>query len=54
VGIGFGKVYLATLWAIGLSMVVLAGLIWLPPRVVLLDRLTDSRQPQSARRFHGV
>ena len=30
------KVYLATLWAIGLSMVVLAGLIWLPPRVVLL------------------
>jgi uncharacterized membrane protein len=35
-GLEFGQIGLGTLWAIGVSMTVLAGLVWLPPRVVLL------------------
>lgn len=31
-----GPIYLATLWAIGVSMVALAGLVWLRPQIVLL------------------
>lgn len=31
----FGATYLATLWAIGAGMMVLSGLVWLQPRVVL-------------------
>ncbi len=32
----FGATYLATLWAIGISMMALSALVWLQPRVVLL------------------
>ncbi|MGH6850545.1 MAG: DUF1624 domain-containing protein [Methylocella sp.] len=35
-GLEFGWIDLGTLWAIGFSMIVLAGLVWLPPRAVLL------------------
>jgi uncharacterized membrane protein len=35
-GLDPGEVVLATLWAIGFSMIVLAGLVWLPPRAALL------------------
>jgi uncharacterized membrane protein len=34
--LGLGSIALGTLWAIGFSMIVLAGLVWLPPRAVLL------------------
>ncbi|MBI1868975.1 MAG: DUF1624 domain-containing protein [Methylocystis sp.] len=34
-GLGLGKVYLGTLWAIGFSMIALGGLVWLPQRGVL-------------------
>jgi hypothetical protein len=35
-GLELGPIYLATLWAIGFSMIVLAGLVFVPPRAVLL------------------
>lgn len=35
-GLELGSFDLGTLWAIGFSMIVLAGLLWLPPRGVLL------------------
>jgi uncharacterized membrane protein len=35
-GLEPGPIHLATLWAIGCSMIALAGLIFLPPRAVLL------------------
>jgi uncharacterized membrane protein len=35
-GLELGWIDLGTLWAIGFSMIVLAGLVWLPPRAVLL------------------
>jgi uncharacterized membrane protein len=35
-GLELGWVDLGTLWAIGFSMIVLAGLVWLPPRAALL------------------
>jgi uncharacterized membrane protein len=35
-GLDLGSFHLGTLWAIGFSMIVLAGLLWLPPRGVLL------------------
>ncbi len=35
-GLEFGSIDLGTLWAVGFSMIVLAGLVWLPPRAVLL------------------
>ena len=34
-GVEFGPVYLGTLWAIGVSMIALAALVWLPPQAVL-------------------
>jgi uncharacterized membrane protein len=35
-GLELGTIDLVTLWAIGFSMIVLAGLVFLPPRAVLL------------------
>jgi uncharacterized membrane protein len=35
-GLELGSLHLATLWAIGFSMIVLAGLVWPPPLAVLL------------------
>ena len=44
-----GRIHLATLWAIGFSMSALAGLVWLPPRAVLLAGALLLTQPQFAR-----
>jgi uncharacterized membrane protein len=54
-GVEFGPVYLGTLWAIGVSMIALAALVWLPPQAVLAagglivvsHNLLDGLHPQA-------